>query len=229
MRRILMAALATAAVGIAATPAGAVTLQLCTSGASCVSGTTNVNLQGNVDSPGQTTIKGNVGPSTGPVVDFTSTDGLLEDNQGDATIFRDTPKTNLLDQLTFTLETGAFTEAEFNLEQGTPKAFDVVLSVANCIIGPCTETIHVDNSSGSNVFDIIGGAGESFTTASINTTGGNTDGGFQTFKQLRLVMADSVTAVPEPGTWGLMLLGFGGIGMAMRRRRRELGALMQVA
>jgi hypothetical protein len=33
--------------------------------------------------------------------------------------------------------------------------------------------------------------------------------------------------VPEPGTWALMLLGFGGIGMAMRRRRRP--TLVQVA
>jgi hypothetical protein len=37
----------------------------------------------------------------------------------------------------------------------------------------------------------------------------------------------STTAVPEPATWALMLLGFGGIGMAMRRRRRP--ALAQVA
>jgi hypothetical protein len=28
------------------------------------------------------------------------------------------------------------------------------------------------------------------------------------------------TAVPEPGTWALMLLGFGGIGFALRRTRR---------
>lgn len=34
-------------------------------------------------------------------------------------------------------------------------------------------------------------------------------------------------SVPEPGTWGLMLLGFAGIGMALRRRRRP--ALAQVA
>jgi hypothetical protein len=33
--------------------------------------------------------------------------------------------------------------------------------------------------------------------------------------------------VPEPSTWALMLLGFGGIGMAMRRRRRPV--LAQVA
>src|SRR5438270_1517131 len=34
-------------------------------------------------------------------------------------------------------------------------------------------------------------------------------------------------AVPEPATWALMLLGFGGIGMAIRRRRRP--ALAQIA
>lgn len=31
--------------------------------------------------------------------------------------------------------------------------------------------------------------------------------------------------VPEPSTWALMLLGFGGIGVAMRRRRSPAGAL----
>jgi hypothetical protein len=36
-----------------------------------------------------------------------------------------------------------------------------------------------------------------------------------------------LTAVPEPATWALMLLGFGGIGLAMRRRRQP--ALAQVA
>lgn len=35
------------------------------------------------------------------------------------------------------------------------------------------------------------------------------------------------TAVPEPATWALMLMGFGGIGLAMRRRRNP--ALAQVA
>jgi hypothetical protein len=37
----------------------------------------------------------------------------------------------------------------------------------------------------------------------------------------------SFYAVPEPSTWAMMLLGFTGIGMAMRRRRRP--ALAQVA
>ena len=36
-------------------------------------------------------------------------------------------------------------------------------------------------------------------------------------------------AVPEPATWAMMLLGFGGIGFAMRRGRKQNGRLLQVA
>ena len=30
-------------------------------------------------------------------------------------------------------------------------------------------------------------------------------------------------AVPEPATWAMMLVGFGGMGVALRRRRRQTG------
>ncbi len=36
-------------------------------------------------------------------------------------------------------------------------------------------------------------------------------------------------AVPEPATWAMMLLGFGAIGGAMRRRRRSTAQAMQLA
>lgn len=220
MRRVLLATLATAALGLAtATPAeAAATLQLCTSGSSCVSGTTNVNLD-SYNAPGSSTVTGTVGIG-GPEVDFTSNGGstLLETNTGAATIF--TADNSLLNQLTFTLVTGAFTAAEFNLLSGDPTSFDVTLTA----LGGGTNVIHVDNANGSNIFDVIAGAGESYTSASFSTT---SPAGFTTFKQLRLVLAPG--SVPEPATWGMMLLGFAGIGMALRRSRRRSDALMQIA
>lgn len=39
----------------------------------------------------------------------------------------------------------------------------------------------------------------------------------------------SVGAVPEPGTWAMMLIGFGGIGVALRRRRAGSSPTLQLA
>lgn len=36
-------------------------------------------------------------------------------------------------------------------------------------------------------------------------------------------------AVPEPGTWALMLLGFAGVGAVLRRSRKASGRLLQIA
>lgn len=46
-----------------------------------------------------------------------------------------------------------------------------------------------------------------------NLTGGPNEG--------ILLDAVSVAALPEPATWAMMILGFGAIGLAMRRRRRR--------
>jgi hypothetical protein len=65
-----------------------------------------------------------------------------------------------------------------------------------------------------------GGAGDGFhayaDNLTLNTLSGSTTYNFQ-----------SAPAVPEPRTWATMLLGFGAIGGAMRRRRK--GALTQPA
>lgn len=37
--------------------------------------------------------------------------------------------------------------------------------------------------------------------------------------------APAIAAVPEPATWGMMLMGFGGLGYAMRRRRSTVARI----
>ena len=72
-----------------------------------------------------------------------------------------------------------------------------------------------------------------FTTFSTTAvaTGATTDLSF-TFRQdpsfFRLDNISVNAAVPEPGTWAMMLIGFGAMGVSMRRRRRTQNPL-QVA
>ncbi len=61
----------------------------------------------------------------------------------------------------------------------------------------------------------------STTTHTITLTNGQGSSNAQIF-------ATGTPAVPEPATWAMMLLGLGGIGMAMRRSPRK-AALMQIA
>lgn len=97
------------------------------------------------------------------------------------------------------------------------------------------------NNPGSYVFNTIAGWGaSSFYTDSAFVSGvsvGNGSGSTASF----VGYADNVSAsgsfgarsfnfaaaaaVPEPGTWAMMLVGFGGIGAAMRRQRRATGKL----
>ena len=216
MRRVLMIALASAAIGLGtATPAQAVQLIYCGSGSSCLSGTTNVNLITATDVP---TGFGNVGIG-GPGISFTSTQGNISlDASGQATITSAVSAT--LSQLTFTMAAGyAFSAAEFDLFNGSGDNVSVTLTTS----AGDTKTLLLANTNGTNWFDIIGEGTESFVSASFQSTGGS----FDAFRQLRVTLATA--AVPEPASWGLMLLGFAGIGMTLRRSRRRSGALMQIA
>ena len=40
-----------------------------------------------------------------------------------------------------------------------------------------------------------------------------------------LTFSATVTAVPEPASWALMLMGFGAIGYGVRRQRKTMAAL----
>src|SRR5438067_7373097 len=84
------------------------------------------------------------------------------------------------------------------------------------------------NADNNNLNKLLSGG--NFTSFAIRTTAPIA------FFELKQMTFDPVGtppppgSVPEPGTWALMLLGFGGIGMALRRsRRRGKQTLMQIA
>lgn len=105
-----------------------------------------------------------------------------------------------------------------------------------------TSNFVVDTASmlvSGNVSATIGGITNNLGSASLfNIVGGNTltltsaaSGAFNTVFGVNLPAGTTVGtakinaltgAVPEPGTWMMMLLGFGAIGLAVRRRRRQL-------
>jgi hypothetical protein len=54
------------------------------------------------------------------------------------------------------------------------------------------------------------------------------DGTSDDIRQVRIIPATGPNALPEPGTWAMMILGFGAAGFAMRRSRRRT-MLAQIA
>lgn len=216
MKRVLLTALATAAIGITAAPASATTT-LCTNGSGCLTNETNVNL---VQASGVTTVQGDInGTAIDVAITGTGVNGsnLLDADHGQASVSM-TDTTTSINSITFALLNGTFGSAEFNLLSGgkTPFTVSACTSDGNC------DSIALSDPQGSNWFDIIAPTGTVYTSANITAASGF---GFTDFKQLRF---DNFAAVPEPATWAMMLLGFGGIGIAMRRRRRN-AALMQIA
>jgi hypothetical protein len=76
------------------------------------------------------------------------------------------------------------------------------------------------NGSGANGYRVLGDAGVStrwLVGAAFIPTNDRDDG----FKIASIKVAELVAAAPEPGTWAMMLMGFGAIGGVLRLRRRD--------
>jgi len=110
----------------------------------------------------------------------------------------------------------------------------------NAIAGDVTNPF-AQNGNTLKDYQITANAGEAISAIRVSTcsgstlatcnqtgTGAGTGAGIFLFKQNSINLA-TTPPVPEPATWAMMLLGFGGIGMAMRRSRRRSSTLMQVA
>ena len=94
------------------------------------------------------------------------------------------------------------------------------------IPGAGMQTVEI-KTNGETKFGLYGDAGERFTGFSLSTDPSTTN--FDEIRQIKLEVASPTNVVPEPGTWAMMLLGFGAVGFGMRRRRQSLDHAMQIA
>ena len=215
--------LASATAGLAAVPAQAATaFYQCgvnaPSGSSCISDTNNVTLTtasgvGNL-SLGQSAGIGFVQP-IGPGLTITTTEslGLNIEANGQATI---TAADNRLNNITFNLNSGSYSRAEFNLNDiDNTDFFVMITSLFNGVVSQTSQTFNAQ-MNGSNRFGVEALNGATLTGLTINSSNG-----FGSLTQLRIAPG-TFGAVPEPSTWALMLVGFGAIGASMRRRRARL-------
>jgi hypothetical protein len=120
-----------------------------------------------------------------------------------------------------------FTQAEFNIFNAVGATSQVTIFYTALLNGAVTSGSQIfDIGNGSNYFGFNATGGEAFTSISFDTNGL----GVVDLRQVRIggVGGQVVTAVPEPATWALMLLGFGAMGYSMRRRK-QAKALLQLA
>lgn len=107
---------------------------------------------------------------------------------------------NTFNNLEFNVFGGGATSATFNLTDNGGQVFTFNQALGN----------------GSNFFGFQGIDGQSIANASLTFNGS----GVGDVRQIRLDEVRATPgAVPEPATWGMMLIGFGAIGAGMRRRR----------
>ena len=193
---------------LAATPASAAVTICFGSGQQCAPQTQEqVLLTGGSN---LTTVISNFNGSPAQTGIFTSSsDTLNADASGQAVI---TANQGLLNQLSYATINGiTFTVATFNVNgaNGTTGFIYGVDAGGDAFsraftLGP-----------GSNFMGIVADGGDVLTGFSLQS-----EGGMEDVRQVRLGGIGRVTApVPEPGTWAMMLLGFGAIGVATRRRR----------
>lgn len=114
----------------------------------------------------------------------------------------------------FLTDGGGFTEFEFNLFNSLNLTQSLTLFGLTGGVTPFSQTFNLDGN-GQNFFAGLATGGDVFTKVAFDASGtGATD-----IRQIRIGGLGDV-AVPEPGTWALMILGFGLIGTALRQRSR---------
>ena len=166
---------------------------------------------------GDNTLQGTTNQTGSTVVFTSSTDDLLAPPQGQARI---EAVDGALGALVFSLsDLATFTSAEFNIlaSVGGPVTLSAY-DASNMLLASLNSTL---GSSGQNFFGFLADPSTPITSIGI-VAGPNTVR--SSIGQFRVGgVATTAEPVPEPGTWALLVFGFGALGFAMRRKKSRNG------
>ncbi len=132
------------------------------------------------------------------LVGFGSTGGISQD-------FSTVANKKYLLKFDYASNGAATTQASVNVTNGSGLPTLVTSTQASTVGWTTFSQTFVAGTTGTN------------TLSFLETIGGNNGGVF--------LDNISISAVPEPATWALMLVGFGGLGAALRSNRRRVAAL----
>jgi hypothetical protein len=182
------------------------------------------NVQLNTDLiVGDNTLQGTTNQTGSTVVFTSSTDDLLAPPHGQARI---EPVDGSLAALVFSLsDLSTFTSAEFNIlaSVGGPVTLSAY-DASNMLLASLSSTL---SGSGQNYYGVLADSSTPITSIGI-VAGPNTV--ISSIGQFRVGGISSVAEpVPEPGTWAMLLIGFGALGFAMRRRKSNYGLRVRYA
>lgn len=113
----------------------------------------------------------------------------------------------------------AFSSAEFRIFVGKGTATEATLTFIDTAGQQFQQTFAIPSNG---FFNAQATNGEQINFFSVGT-----NGSFEDARQVRLgdIGAILSSAVPEPASWALMILGFGGMGASLRRRRNRGAAV----
>jgi hypothetical protein len=169
--------------------------------------------------PGDAFLRGTTN-QTNTVVLFEAGEGIVAPPQGQARI--EPLDADGLNSLIFSLENGGtFTEAEFNILASvagpvTISVFGAGGTLIDALVGNLNPLTTDVGSSGQNFFGIIADTSTPISSVQISAGAGTE---ITSIGQFRL--GGFGAAVPEPASWATLLLGFGALGFAMRRSKRQ--------
>lgn len=157
---------------------------------------------------------------TNTSVTFTGNEALSEPSNGQARIEATDGAYTFLNFM-LTDPTKGFTSAEFNINAAATGTISItgVDQFGNVFIGsPFTVS-----ANGQNFFNLTSTDGQIIKSVTIQGLQGSIASIADT-RQIRLGGIGSLVGavVPEPSTWGMLILGFGMVGAGLRLRRKDL-------